>query len=142
MIAAVEMDPDRRWQRADNERKAKQTPKIHRKIQGILRGKNARKRDEYCKIRTKATASCVPAHEKTYMHASCAHVSHSMRPAHDCKASGASQGSNIRVSRQMISLILMFSLGYDFILFCNNVCCHVKLNLFWLGFQDEPLLIC
>jgi hypothetical protein len=38
-------------------------------------------------------------------------------------------------------LFLLFSIGYVFLLFCNDVGCHEQLNLSWLVFQDETLLI-
>jgi len=45
-------------------------------------------------------------------------------------------------SWQRISILLLFSLGYVFLLFCNDVSFHVQLNLSWLWFHDELILIC
>ena len=47
------------------------------------------------------------------------------------KASGTRQWSNIKTLRQRISILLLFSLWYVFILFCNDVSCDVLLNLFY-----------
>jgi len=41
------------------------------------------------------------------------------------------QGSSIKASRKIISIFLLFSLGYVFLLFDNDVGFHVQLNLFY-----------
>jgi len=53
------------------------------------------------------------------------------------KASGTRQGSSIRASKQRISILLLFSLGY---FFCNDVGCHEKQNLFDYGFMMNLFL--
>jgi len=64
--------------------------KIHFKFQFIARRKNARKRDESCKIQIGGAARsslvprpCAPAHEATFFIASCAPGPHSIRPTHE-----------------------------------------------------------
>ena len=52
------------------------------------------------------------------------------------------KSQTLGASSQMIYALLLFSLGYVFILFCNiGVGFHEKLNLFLLRFHDEPLRI-
>jgi len=58
-----------------------------------------------------------------------------------------SQRYKARVNHQNIKSVdrhpsHVFIRVFFFLLFCNDISWHVQLNLYWLGFYDESLLIC